>query len=281
MGEIRKQLVTAGGIGVKVAAAELAATSGWMHRDYTHHAWRAPKAAALASRFLIWTGPAIKPRIWGKLHRDHHDYADMPATTEQPGDPHSPPVQGKWGVHKVALKNPWMYRNRAKQIEKQPLPADLQPDKLDTYVFDKTKLGHAVSLLGHAALNVRAGNPVYMAPVSYLTEKVTYIIGGNLVNAIGHAGKYIGKALLKGEITPHEDGTYGSDSVALGLLTFGEGMQKFHHENKNSAFFGPLDLPRTQKYVRDPLGALILDMTSVGIGEIGSFDLPDKAQIAA
>ena len=263
MRNIKEQLGTAVAIGVAGGVADFAATSGWMHRSLTHKSYEPKPVIKTAARTVIW-GTGVVPRVWAAVHRKHHSNADVE------GDPHSPVLQGKYGVLKVMARNPFLYRDAAKKISAEEIPADLQPDRMDKLIFDKSKLGLLSSVIGHTALNKAAGNPAYMGVVSFGVEMGVYVAGGNLVNAIGHAGKHPAKALVTGEIEPNEDGSYGADSVIVGTLTLGEGMQRYHHDHPESPFFGPShELNWGQRIVRDPVGAAALVMIDTGLAERG------------
>jgi len=61
------------------------------HRVLTHRAVTLPR---WFERFIITLGlPAGTPIQWAGNHRRHH------AKTDQPGDPHSPVVDGFWFAH--------------------------------------------------------------------------------------------------------------------------------------------------------------------------------------
>jgi len=248
-------------IGASGAMSNITATTLWMHRVHTHHSYNPPKALELAARTIIW-GSGVKPRIWAAVHRDHHDYADMP------GDPHSPVMQGKFGVAKILFKNAFLYRNTASTKKDEDLPEDLQPDNLDKKIFDRTKTGVAASLASHVVMNKLVGNRARMGLLSFAIEKVGYVAGGNFVNAIGHGGQHPWRATLGAEIQPHEDGSYGADSVTVGAFTLGEGMQRAHHAHPENYFFGnreSLSIPR--QFARDSAGALIGQMIDHGLAE--------------
>ena len=58
-------------------------------------------AVAAACRCLIWMTTGIRPRQWVAVHRKHHAY------TDDPGDPHSPVLDGYLTVQ---LANALLYR---------------------------------------------------------------------------------------------------------------------------------------------------------------------------
>lgn len=250
MRRLKKQLGIATGIGAADVLANTAATSGYMHRELTHEAYKLhPKLKTLA-RTVIW-GNGMIPREWAAVHRIHHEESDTPK------DPHSPVQQGRFGILKLLARNPFLFRDSVKEVRKKPLPDDLQPDELDKKLFDNSKAGMAASLAGHVALNKAAGNSAAMAPVSWAIGKVGYVFAGNMVNAFGHAGKRPMRAVVTGEIEPHEDGTYGSDNAVIGTLTLGEGWQKEHHENPQKINFAPDRIQGMRRKIADPVGASV------------------------
>jgi stearoyl-CoA desaturase (delta-9 desaturase) len=261
MASLKEQLEKAAIIGVAAGSLDFAATSGWMHRSLTHKSFEPAKPIKAVARTTIW-GTGVIPRVWAAVHRDHHAFADTS------GDPHSPVLQGKFGILKIMAKNPFLYREAASRITDEALPEDLQPDIYDKKIFDKTNHGLAASLVGHATVNRLAGNPVYMGLVSFGVEKAIYLAGGNAVNAVGHGGKHPFKAMVTGEIEANDDGTYGADSALVGALTLGEGMQRYHHEHPDSMFFGPADeLTWPERTFRDPVGALALTLVDHGLAK--------------
>jgi fatty-acid desaturase len=253
-GSIKRHLMSATAIGAVAGLADFAATTGWMHRSLTHNAYQLSPPMAGAARVLIW-GTGTRPRVWATVHRAHHENADVE------GDPHSPVLQGRYGVIKLFFKNTPMYARAARAVEEEGVFAlDLQPDTLDRTVFDRVKLGLTASLAGHVVINRAAGNPGYMGTVSWGVEKVVYIVGGNLVNSLGHAGVRPFKALVTGEIERQTEGTFGADSKVVSLLTFGEGNQRYHHEHPGSLYFGenPEKTPLLARTAKDLGGTVAL-----------------------
>jgi stearoyl-CoA desaturase (delta-9 desaturase) len=268
---LNRQLAKATAIGVFGGAIDFSATTGWMHRSLTHKAYKLAPPLEFAARTVIW-GTGTRPRVWATVHRSHHDHADVK------GDPHSPVLQSRFGVAKLFFKNTPMYSHAARAVEKADVFApDLQPDELDRKIFDNKKLGLGMSLIGHVALNKYLGNPSYMGGVSWAVEKAVYVTGGNLVNSIGHAGKYPLKAIFTGDIEPHTDGTYGADSKLVSVLTFGEGNQKFHHEHPESLFFGenPEDMTLFARATKDLGGTAALALVKIDLAELGTEPLAD------
>lgn len=275
MSKIKRQVAKAVGIGVVAGGAEFATTTGWMHRSLTHKSYTLSKPLELGARTVAW-GIGANPRDWAAVHRQHHEFADAE------GDPHSPIMQGRWGVLKVLTKNFFMYREATRKLTDTEMPADLQPDALDRLVFDRHGIGIAANLAGHVAVNKAVGNPSYMGLLSFGINKAAYIAGGNFVNSIGHAGKHPWKALFTGKIEPQADGSFGADSALVGALTLGEGNQKFHHEHPQEVLFGPeADLNWPQRALRDIGGTAILALVRIGWASRGSAEPSSLPQIAA
>src|SRR5438105_3671063 len=79
--------------------AMLATTTVFLHRAETHEAITLKPAPRMAARAITWIASGMKPREWVGVHRRHHEL------TDQPGDPHSPAQNGRFGVLKVLAGN--------------------------------------------------------------------------------------------------------------------------------------------------------------------------------
>jgi len=262
-GSIKRNLVKATAIGVAAGLADFVATTGWMHRSLTHNAYQLAPPIKGAARAMIW-GTGTRPRVWATVHRAHHENAD------REGDPHSPVLEGRYGVIKLFFKNTPMYGRAARAVEEKGIFAPgLQPDKLDKIVFDRVQFGLMASLAGHISINRAAGNPGYMGTVSWGIEKVVYIIGGNLVNSLGHAGVRPFKALVTGKIEQQADGSFGADSKVVSLLTLGEGNQRYHHQHPASLYFGenPEGTPLLARTAKDLGGTVALWLVRINLAK--------------
>ena len=258
---VKRQLVKAMAIGTVAGLADFMATTGWMHRSLTHKAYKLAPPLEGAARVVVW-GTGTRPRVWATVHRAHHENADVE------GDPHSPVLQGRYGVVKLFFKNTPMYGRAARAVERKGIFApDLQPDDLDKKIFDRVQLGLMTSFAGHVAVNRGAGNPAYMGAVSWGVEKLVYVSGGNLVNSLGHAGVRPFKALAAGKIERQPDGTFGADSRLVSLLTLGEGNQRHHHQHPRSLYFGedPERTPLLARAAKDLAGTAALWLVRVNL----------------
>jgi fatty-acid desaturase len=260
---IKRQLARAVAIGTAAGIGDFMATTGWMHRSLTHKAYKLAPPLEGAARVVLW-GTGTRPRVWATVHRAHHDHADVE------GDPHSPVLQGRYGVAKLFVRNTPMYGRAARAVEKNGVFApDLQPDSLDEAVFDKVQLGLVSSFAGHMAVNRAAGNPASMGALSWGVEKLIYISGGNLVNSLGHAGAHPFKALVTGEIERQPDRSFGADSSVVSLLTLGEGNQRHHHKHPGDLYFGesPEQKPLLARAARDVAGTAALWLVRVNLAK--------------
>jgi stearoyl-CoA desaturase (delta-9 desaturase) len=256
-----EQLTKAAIIGGIGGSLDIAAVTIWMHRSLTHHSLKLKPPMETTARSIVW-GTGTIPRAWAAVHRLHHEAADTPA------DPHSPVQEGKWGVLKLYFRNAPKYNRTAKAIEALgEYPADLQPDRLDKAIFNRTKIGLLASLAVHIVANKAVGNRGYMGAMSWAIEKAVYVNGGNLVNSIGHAGARPGKAILTGKIEPHEDGSFGADSAWVAAVSMGEGNQRYHHKHPESVYFGPCpeELSFAERAAHDLGGAIALSMIEHGL----------------
>ena len=276
MKKTTKQLAKAAAIGVAAGGIDFLAVTTNLHRSYTHKSFEMNKTLDTAARVVIW-GTGTRRRTWAAIHRLHHEEADTPE------DPHSPVQLGKWGVHKLFMTNTPDYFRKSKEVDAaNEYPPDLQPDKLDEVLFDKKKLGLAASLAGHAAVNKLAGNPGYYGAVSWAVEKLMYTKGGDGINAGGHSGKNLRKALTTGVIEPHPDGSYGSDSAVLALLTFGEGRQKSHHDHPERVFFGddPEEMSLYARAAHDLGGTIVMGLIEQGLAAKGTAPPSPESDLA-
>jgi fatty-acid desaturase len=273
---IKRQLVKALAIGTAAGIGDFMATTGWMHRSLTHKAYKLAPPLEGAARVVLW-GTGTRPRVWATVHRAHHDNADVE------GDPHSPVLQGRYGVAKLFVRNTPMYGRAARAVERKGVFApDLQPDDLDKKVFDNVKLGLMSSFGGHMAVNSAVGNPAYMGAVSWVVEKAIYISGGNLVNSLGHAGAHPFKALVTGEIEPQPDRTFGADSGVVSVLTLGEGNQRHHHKHPGDLYFGenPEAAPLLARAARDIAGTAALWLVQANLAKRNETDSTDYSRFS-
>ena len=179
----------------------------------------------------------MKPREWVGVHRKHH------AETDQPGDPHSPFQQGKFGVVKVFVGNGLhYYKQAAKELGPEEIPQHLQPDRMDKLVYDHGIAGQ-VALFGlFAAVHKgsKTKGALSLAAHSLLVHDALSLSGGGYVNSWLHRGAGTFREALFGEPKPYEDGTFVNNAGPIATaLTVGEGKHRNHHEAVTEMFFDP------------------------------------------
>lgn len=196
------------GITVVILQVSVLCTTIYLHRALTHRGLELHPAvrAFMHLHLALFTG--IVPREWAAVHRKHHQFSD------QPGDPHSPYLDGLW---RVFWLNFWLYRKEAKN------PATVRkytPDYRPTLV-------DRIPLLPY--WGVFAGLAIFAAMFGWL---------GGLAAWLFHIVAYI---LLNAAINSfcHMVGYRNFDNKAtnirwVALITGGEGLHNNHHERPSS-----------------------------------------------
>ena len=168
-------------------------------------------------------------------------------------DPHSPALIDKGnGIHGIAMKNVPLYRRTAQLFFDRPdlKPEDLQNEDGTNKQARKRDVVAGVALPAAAVL-FRSGKykpkDVAIAAVAggaiYGVRAATEILGGNITNSLGHAGKFDLSRLTQAafrkdyKFVLNEDGSLATDTRHAGLLgkllsvaTLDEvGGQQVHH----------------------------------------------------
>jgi stearoyl-CoA desaturase (delta-9 desaturase) len=86
----------------------IASVTIFLHRHQAHRALDLHPIVSHFFRFWLWLTTGMVTREWAAIHRKHH------ATSDKPGDPHSPVV---YGIKKVLLEGSELYRAEAKNRE--------------------------------------------------------------------------------------------------------------------------------------------------------------------
>jgi stearoyl-CoA desaturase (delta-9 desaturase) len=199
-------------VGLLVTQLAILATTVYLHRGLAHKGLTVHPVLAVPLRLLLWITTGMRPREWAAVHRRHHAAVD----TEL--DPHSPAVVGFW---RVQLANAALYRRVARDgVTTEKYAKDLQPDRLDRWLFDHAFLGLGV---GVTILVVTFGWSTGLFAAAVHT--VAYLGLSGAINAIGHT---------YGDRPAENSGT---NSRALALITGGEGLHNNHHAAPTSARF--------------------------------------------
>ncbi len=164
---------------------------------------------------LLLTG--IKVRQWVAVHTYHHLFPDKPGN---PGDPHSPLIEGVWHI---VFFNVFYYAKSARdsRVWLHPVVQD-RLSRIPVRRIDRVGLWGPAILWGCVlvALGVRAG---LIVGFSYA---VPYLVLNGAVNGLAHhcGGKNFA-------------GAAGFNLPWLALLTAGEGLHNNHHARVSSPFF--------------------------------------------
>src|SRR5688572_33411664 len=115
-------------VGLLVCQLANLVTTVFLHRTLAHRAVTLAPSVTFVMRALTWIMTGIRPRQWVAVHRRHH------AHTDEPGDPHSPILEGYLAVQ---LNNVGLYRAAARDgVTVARYGRDLPPDRSDRVLFD-------------------------------------------------------------------------------------------------------------------------------------------------
>jgi stearoyl-CoA desaturase (delta-9 desaturase) len=196
------------GITVVILQLSVLYTTIYLHRALTHRGLDLhPAVRGLMHLHLaLFTG--IVPREWAAVHRKHHHFSD------QPGDPHSPYLDGLW---RVFWLNFWLYRKEARNLL---TVRKYTPDYHPTWVDRIPWLPY---------WGIFAGLAIFVALFGWI---------GGLAAWLFHIVAYI---LLNASINSfcHMVGYRNFDNKAtnirwVALITGGEGLHNNHHEFPSS-----------------------------------------------
>jgi stearoyl-CoA desaturase (delta-9 desaturase) len=194
------------------AVRMFAITAGY-HRYFSHRAF---KTSRVFQFVLAWLGASSAqkgPLWWAAHHRDHHRYSDGP------DDIHSPLERGFWWSHVgwiLATRYDATRLDRVKDLAKYP-----ELRWLDRWHLVPPAVLAAVLLLA-------GGLPALLW--GFFVSTVLLWHGTFVINSLAHV---VGRRR-------YETGDGSRNSLALALITFGEGWHNNHHfyaSTANQGFF--------------------------------------------
>jgi stearoyl-CoA desaturase (delta-9 desaturase) len=192
------------------AVRMFAITAGY-HRYFSHRTYRTSRAFQLALAVLGTTAVQKGPLWWAAHHRDHHRFSDAPE------DVHSPLQRGFWWSHVgwiLSARHDRTNLDRVKDLARYPELA-----WLDRW--------HLVPPLAAAtALFLAGGTPALLW--GFFVSTVALWHGTFAINSLAH--------LFGRRRYATSDGS--RNSLALALVTFGEGWHNNHHHYPGSASQG-------------------------------------------
>jgi stearoyl-CoA desaturase (delta-9 desaturase) len=230
------------GLGVLMIAVHL--TTIYLHRSVTHGAVRfAPwLESSMHWGQTLLTG--IDPKQWSAVHLYHHLFPDR---TGEPGDPHSPYLEGVWHIvffnvyyYAKAARDPrvWAHpfvQERLARIRKRGIDRIGLWGPLGAWILGIVVFGWTAGLIMGL---------VYMVP---------YLLLNGAINGLAHYWGY--------KNFPSASGT---NLRLLALFTGGEGLHNNHHGRFTSPFFAH----RKVEWLAESGGLIIRLFCKLGWAEI-------------
>ncbi len=196
-----------------VYAVRMFAITAGYHRYFAHRAYRTSRAFQLLLAVVGASAAQKGPLWWAAHHRDHHRFSDRPE------DIHSPLARGFWWSHVG-----WILARR----------------------FDATKLERVKDLARYPELRFldrfHVLAPVALAAGLFLAGGWPALLWGFFVSTVvlWHATFAINSLAHVFGTRRYMTGDGSRNSLALALVTFGEGWHNNHHfypSSANQAFF--------------------------------------------
>ncbi|KAE9648879.1 acyl-CoA desaturase [Pseudomonas sp. PB103] len=198
------------------------------HRYFTHRSFKARPAVAVALTILGSMAGQGALLSWVAMHRRHHELSD------QPGDPHSPNLQGPGfkGLIKGLVHShfTWMKEHD------YPNVAYYAPDLIRDPLIAKTARHYYTwVILGLVAPAILGG---------LLSQSLWGVVSGFLwggavrMFVVGHIIWSINSLLHRFGTRPYQSRDHSRNGGLFGLFTFGESWHNNHHAFPESPSFG-------------------------------------------
>ena len=203
--------------GLVVLAAVVHLTTIYLHRGLAHGGVRYAPWLDSGMRWVHTVLTGIKPRQWTAVHTYHHLFPDEPGN---PGDPHSPILEGVW---QIVFFNVYYYARAARDPRVWAHPFVQQ--RLATIPERwMDRLGLKGPLLAWIAGIILFGWKAGL--IMGLVYAVPYLLLLGAVNGISHYWGY-----------KNFPSASGFNVRWLALVTGGEGLHNNHHARFTSPFF--------------------------------------------
>jgi stearoyl-CoA desaturase (delta-9 desaturase) len=198
------------------------------HRYFTHRSFKASPAVAVTLTILGSMAGQGALLSWVAMHRRHHELSD------QPGDPHSPNLQGPGfkGLIKGLVHShfTWMKEHD------YPNVAYYAPDLIRDPLIAKTARHYYTwVILGLVAPAILGG---------LLSQSLWGVVSGFLwggavrMFVVGHIIWSINSLLHRFGTRPYQSRDHSRNGGLFGLFTFGESWHNNHHAFPESPSFG-------------------------------------------
>ena len=193
----------------------IVAVTIFLHRHQSHRALDLHPIVSHFFRFWLWMTTGMVTKQWAAIHRKHH------ATSDKPGDPHSPVV---YGIRKVLFDGAALYRLEAKNpetVEKygHGTPDDWIERKLYTPYSAR---GIIVMLLIDLALFGPLGLTIWAVQMMWIP-----FFAAGVINGLAHWWGY----------RNYEVPDTSTNISPFGILIGGEELHNNHHTFGSSAKF--------------------------------------------
>jgi stearoyl-CoA desaturase (delta-9 desaturase) len=238
--------VTAILIGLGVLALVVHLTTIYMHRSVTHGTVRYTPwlESAMHNVHTMFTG--INARQWSAVHNYHHLFPDRHGN---PGDPHSPVIEGVW---QVVFFNIYYYLKAAKDPRVWAHP--FVQERLATIRRRPVdRLGNRAPLLVWIAAMILFGWKAGL--IMGVVFLVPYLLLNGAVNGLAHHVGY-----------KNFPSAAGFNLRVLALLTGGEGLHNNHHSRFTSPFFAS----RRVEWLFESGGLTIRALCALGLARVVS-----------
>lgn len=191
----------------------IAAVTIYLHRHQSHRALDLHPVISHFFRLWLWLTTGMVTKEWAAIHRKHH------ATSDKPGDPHSPVV---YGIKKVLLEGSELYRAEAKNKETIEKYGHGTPDDwIERHLYTPySGKGIILMLLIDFALFGPIGITIWAVQMAWIP-----ITAAGIINGIGHWWGY----------RNYEVADTSTNIVPWGILIGGEELHNNHHTFGSSA----------------------------------------------
>jgi len=191
----------------------IASVTIFLHRYSAHRALDLHPVVSHFFRFWLWLTTGMVTREWAAIHRKHH------ATSDKPGDPHSPVV---YGIKKVLLEGSELYRTEAKNQDTLEKYGHGTPDD---WIERKIYTGqHGKGILLMLIINLVLFGPIGLTIWAVQMLWIPIFAAG-IINGIGHWWGY----------RNYEVADTSTNIVPWGILIGGEELHNNHHTFGSSA----------------------------------------------
>ena len=191
----------------------IAGVTIYLHRHQSHRALDLHPVVSHFFRLWLWLTTGMVTKEWAAIHRKHH------ATSDKPGDPHSPVV---FGIKKVLLEGSELYRAEAKNKETIEKYGHGTPDDwIERRVYTPySGKGILLMLLINIALFGPIGITIWAVQMVWIP-----VTAAGIINGIGHWWGY----------RNYEVADTSTNIVPWGIIIGGEELHNNHHTFGSSA----------------------------------------------